>query len=168
MVDCFPLLLYFLISLIKFILWLKFSAEKRQAEDMREVLSWEGPLGSCSISETGSENRDAGGLERWSSLFLFPLFIEYRSGVIAGKDNKEIPWRFYKRKVWKHLLRVNWLGKWTSGFMGIVVLRGTTWYCGHKLCGSTYDHSGWSASWGQTLICRRVQFYYGWSLAKWI
>ena len=34
--DGFPLFLHFLTSLIKPILWLKFSTDKRQAEDMRD------------------------------------------------------------------------------------------------------------------------------------
>ena len=33
LLDCLPLFLYVLISLIKLILWLKFSTGKRQAED---------------------------------------------------------------------------------------------------------------------------------------
>ena len=33
--DCFPLFLHVLISLIQHILWLNFSTDKRQAEDMR-------------------------------------------------------------------------------------------------------------------------------------
>ena len=44
-VDCFPLFLQVLISLIKLILWLKFSTDKRQAENMVGVGWGEGPWG---------------------------------------------------------------------------------------------------------------------------
>ena len=48
--DCFPLFLYVLISLIKLILWLKFSMGKRQAEDIGGGAR---TIGSCSISLNG-------------------------------------------------------------------------------------------------------------------
>ena len=47
--DCFPLFFYILIYLIKLILWLKFSTDKRQAEDSGGGGEEEKTIGSCSV-----------------------------------------------------------------------------------------------------------------------
>ena len=112
----FPLLLFFfsLISLIKFILWLNFFTNKRQADNLigGGVLSQEGHVGSCCITRwpwvwwwlfryttNGTSNKD---LVSWTSLKLKTLFWE----ILLKNENAShrLGESIFNRYIWKGIL----------------------------------------------------------------